>query len=49
MTRQRRSGWPLFWHIVSVTFSVVLLTIGLAGIAFYVFMAISLNAWASNK
>lgn len=44
-----RSGWPLFWHIVGITFTVVLVTAGLAGIAFYVFLAIGINAWAKNK
>jgi hypothetical protein len=44
-----RSGWPLFWHLVGITFAVVLVMASLAGIAFYVFLAIGINAWASNK
>ena len=44
-----RSGWPLFWHVVGLTFTVVLVTAGLLMIGFYVFLAIGINAWASNK
>lgn len=44
-----RSGWPLFWHLVGITFTVVLVTASLAGIACFIFFAISINAWASNK
>jgi hypothetical protein len=48
MTKSR-SGWPLFWHVVGLAFSVVLVTAGLLTIGFYVFLAIGINAWASNK
>ena len=47
--RTPRSGWPLFWHIVGVTFTVVLVTAGLAAVAGFVFYAMAISAWASNK
>lgn len=43
------SGWPLFWHVVGTVITVVLVVGTLAGIAFFVFLAIGINAWASNK
>lgn len=48
MTRPS-SGWPLFWHIVGVTLTVILVMAGLVAIAGFVLYAVAINAWASNK
>ena len=47
--KRPRSGWLLFWSVVGATFAVVLLAAGLITIGFYVFLAIGMNAYASNK
>jgi hypothetical protein len=47
--RKPRAGWPLFWQIVAITFTVTLVVGGLAVIAGFVLYAVAISAYASNK
>jgi hypothetical protein len=49
VTTPPRSGWSLFWHLIGVVLTVVVVICGLAGVAWFVFLAIAMNSYGSNK